>query len=257
MAEQQRAFKGVWIPAEIWLNENLSLQEKAVLAEIDSFCSRYEGCYASNEHFAKFIGVSTRRIRDILKSLEDKQLIEREVIYKKGTKEIEKRFLRLPYPLGRKLPHPTEENFPTPTEENCPENIPSFNKSKNSKVNIYSLAENRSDSFKEAWRGFVDMRKAKKKPLTEYAAKKILNKLDALASDDETKAAILDQSIVNCWQGVFPLKVDNNTSKPQSTPSQRVRHGNTVDDPEEYKRQQEALEAQARAELFGTMGCSQ
>ena len=28
MAEQQRAFKGVWIPAEIWLNENLSLQEK-------------------------------------------------------------------------------------------------------------------------------------------------------------------------------------------------------------------------------------
>jgi hypothetical protein len=135
MAEQQRAFKGVWIPADIWLNENLSLQEKAVLAEIDSFCSRYEGCYASNDHFAKFIGVSTRRIRDILKSLEDKHLIEREVIYKKGTKEIEKRFLRLPYPLGRKLPHPTEENFPTPTEENCLENNTSINNTKNN--NIY------------------------------------------------------------------------------------------------------------------------
>jgi hypothetical protein len=95
MAEQQRAFKGVWIPAEIWLNENLSLPEKAVLAEINSFCSRYESCYASNEHFAKFIQVGERRIQKILKSLESKELIEREIVYKKGTKEIEKRFLRV------------------------------------------------------------------------------------------------------------------------------------------------------------------
>ncbi len=206
MAKQERPFKGVWIPAEIWLNENLSLQEKAVLAEIDSFCSRYESCYASNEHFAKFIGVSTRRIRDILKSLEDKHLLEREIIYKKGTKEIEKRFLRLPYPSGRKLPHSEEENFPTPKEENCPENIPSFNKSKNSKVNIYSYADAKSDTFKEAWRGFVDMRKAKKKPLTDRAIKSIFKKLDEYASDDETQAKILDQSTMNCWTGVFPLK---------------------------------------------------
>jgi hypothetical protein len=207
MAEQQRAFKGVWIPADIWLNENLSLQEKAVLAEIDSFCSRYESCYASNEHFARFIGVSTRRIRDILKSLEDKHLIEREVIYKKGTKEIEKRFLRLPYPYGRKLPQGAEENFPTPTEENCPDNIPSFNKSKNSKVNIYSLAENCSDSFKEAWQGFVDMRKAKKKPMTERAAKMILKKLDKLSGgDEEMQIAILDKSVVKCWDDVYELK---------------------------------------------------
>lgn len=138
MTEQKRVVKGVWIPIEIWENEHLSIQEKVVLAEIDSFCSRYESCYASNEHFAKFIGVSTRRIRDILKSLEDKHLIEREVIYKKGTKEIEKRFLRLPYPLGRKLPHPAEENFPTPTEENCPENNTSMN---NTKEGIYMGAK--------------------------------------------------------------------------------------------------------------------
>jgi hypothetical protein len=214
MAEQQRAFKGVWIPAEIWLNDNLSLQEKAVLAEIDSFCSRYESCYASNEHFAKFIGVSTRRIRDILKSLEDKHLLEREIIYKKGTKEIEKRFLRLPYPSGRKLPHGEEENCHTPKEENCPENIPSFNKSKNSKVNIYSLAENRSDSFKEAWQGFVDMRKANKKPMTDRAAKMILKKLDKLSGGDEEKQiAMLDKSVVKCWSDVYELNEQYSPSK--------------------------------------------
>jgi hypothetical protein len=177
MAEQQRAFKGVWIPAEIWLNENLSLQEKAVLAEIDSFCSRYESCYASNEHFAKFIQVGERRIQKILKSLESKGLIEREIIYKKGTKEIEKRFLRVREGWRTKVHEGNEQKFVGGGVQKFAENIPSFNKSKNSKVNIYSLAENCSDSFKEAWQGFVDMRKAKKKPMTERAAKMILKKL--------------------------------------------------------------------------------
>lgn len=128
MAEQQRAFKGVWIPAEIWLNKSLSLQEKAVLAEIDSFCSRYESCYASNEHFAKFIGVSTRRIQDIIKALEDKHLIEREVTYKQGTKEIEKRFLRVRYPSRRILHGGGEESFMGGGEENCAVNNTSINK---------------------------------------------------------------------------------------------------------------------------------
>jgi hypothetical protein len=134
MAEQQRAFKGVWIPAEIWLNESLSLQEKAVLAEIDSFCSYYDSCYASNEHFAKFIGVSTRRIQDIIKALEDKHLIEREVTYKQGTKEIEKRFLRVRYPSRRILHGGGEESFMGGGEENCADNNTSMN---NTKEDIY------------------------------------------------------------------------------------------------------------------------
>ena len=36
MKKQTRDFKGIWIPREIWLNENLSLQEKAFIVEIDS-----------------------------------------------------------------------------------------------------------------------------------------------------------------------------------------------------------------------------
>ncbi len=101
--EQKRVVKGIWIPIEIWENETLSIQEKVILAEIDSFCNHYESCYASNEHFANFIGVGTRRIQKILKSLEDKNLVERDVIYKKGTKEIEKRFLRVRYPSCPKV----------------------------------------------------------------------------------------------------------------------------------------------------------
>ena len=36
----------------------------------------------------------------------------------------------------------------------------------------------------------------------------LIGKLDKLASDRETKIAILNQSIFKNWQGVFPLKDD-------------------------------------------------
>jgi uncharacterized phage protein (TIGR02220 family) len=129
---QERAFKGVWIPKEIWLNPHLSLQEKAVLVEIDSFCSHYESCYASNEHFAKFIQVGERRIQKILKSLEDKGFIEREIIYKKGTKEIEKRFLRVREGWRTKVHRGSEQKFVRGSEQKFADNNTYKNNTNNS-----------------------------------------------------------------------------------------------------------------------------
>ena len=212
--EQQRAFKGIWIPAEIWLNEDLSLQEKALLADIDSFCSRYESCYASNEHFAKFIGVSTRRIKDIIKGLEDKKIIEREIVYKQGTKEIQKRLLRLPYPSGRNLHGGGEEKFPTPGEENCPESntcISNTNKSNTTEYKIKRARTREADcspELAEALNAFAEHRKKLKKPMTDYAKKLLLKKLQKLSTSEGGQIAILNQSIANGWQGVFPLERD-------------------------------------------------
>ncbi|MBS3668007.1 hypothetical protein [Vreelandella boliviensis] len=42
---EERAFRGVWIPAEIWLNRELSLQEKVMLIEIDSLQHQQKGCF--------------------------------------------------------------------------------------------------------------------------------------------------------------------------------------------------------------------
>ena len=50
------------------------------------------------------------------------------------------------------------------------------------------------------------MRKTIKKPLTDKAKELILSKLSKMADGDEEKIAILNQSIENSWQGVFPLK---------------------------------------------------
>ncbi len=53
---------------------------------------------------------------------------------------------------------------------------------------------------------FEGMRKAIKKPLTERALSGILNKLDKMATTEEYKIAILEQSIEKCYTGVFEIK---------------------------------------------------
>ena len=65
------------------------------------------------------------------------------------------------------------------------------------------------EALMENWNGFCEMRKKIKKPLTDRAAKMILNELERLApGDDHTKGLILDQSTKRCWQDVYPVKGD-------------------------------------------------
>lgn len=104
MEEQERQFKGIWIPSEIWTTEELSLQEKVVLVEIDSLEDKYKGCYASNKYFATFFKLSPGRISQIITNLSKKNYIE--VEYVKEGKEIVERQIRIkrpPYPLVNKL----------------------------------------------------------------------------------------------------------------------------------------------------------
>ena len=53
---------------------------------------------------------------------------------------------------------------------------------------------------------FKDFRKKIKSPMTDRAIKLLLTELEKLTSDDETKIAIINQSIMRGWKGVFPLK---------------------------------------------------
>lgn len=57
-----RDFKGVWIPADIWLDTRLSALDKIILAEIDSLDVRGRGCYANNEYIAEFCQCSVSKV---------------------------------------------------------------------------------------------------------------------------------------------------------------------------------------------------
>ena len=55
---------------------------------------------------------------------------------------------------------------------------------------------------------FMKMRKTIKKPMTSRALELIIKDLEKLSNDDNDKVKIINQSIANSWQGVFPLKND-------------------------------------------------
>ena len=99
MEEQTRNFKGVWIPKDIWLNNDLTPLEKMYLVEIDSLDNEDDGCYASNKHFKTMFGQSSNNATRIIKSLKEKGWIS--INYERNGKEIVKRIIKVnkpPYP---------------------------------------------------------------------------------------------------------------------------------------------------------------
>ena len=66
--KQNRDFKGVWIPKEIWFNTELSLLDKIIFTEIDSLDNENH-CTAGNEYFSEFIGCSTSAVSKSISKL--------------------------------------------------------------------------------------------------------------------------------------------------------------------------------------------
>lgn len=101
----KRKFKGIWIPAEIWESTKLTLQEKVFLVEIDSLDNE-KGCYANNNYFAKFFGLSTTRVSLVINSLIKKGFVNSTILQSEGNKRILKTSLiKVKDPLQQRLKH--------------------------------------------------------------------------------------------------------------------------------------------------------
>ena len=76
--DNKREFLGIWIPKEIWLNKDLSINEKCLLVEIQSLDTEETHCYASNEYFAEFFQCSIPTITRAITKLKNLGYIETE-----------------------------------------------------------------------------------------------------------------------------------------------------------------------------------
>lgn len=68
------------------------------------------------------------------------------------------------------------------------------------------------ENLNRAINDFVAYRKGIKKPMTDRAVTLLIERLGGLSRDTDEQIAILNQSIINGWQGVFPLKDKNQDS---------------------------------------------
>lgn len=84
-------------------------------------------------------------------------------------------------------------------------------------LNTYNNVNNDNKVNKEvveALNGFIEMRKKIKKPLTERALKMIKEKAWNLSGKNEKNVVlILNQSTLNAWQDVFPLREEKVNSR--------------------------------------------
>ena len=102
---------------------------------------------------------------------------------------------------GKKFP-------PSNTEYNS--NTEYIKKEKKKKSNFDKTIENytNSEELREAILEFIKFRKGIKSSLTDRALTLLLRNLDKFAKNDNEKIEIINQSILNGWKGIFPLKID-------------------------------------------------
>lgn len=80
-------------------------------------------------------------------------------------------------------------------------------------------SESKSESYSgdgrldEALKEYIKFRKQIKKPMTERAIQLAVKKLNSMSPDIDEQVAIIEQSLVNGWQGLFPLKPEEKSKK--------------------------------------------
>jgi len=82
------------IPADVRYAD-IPANAKLLYGEITALCNKTGVCFASNDYFAKLYGVNKISISRLIKTLIDENFITAEYTYKKGSKEIENRCIKL------------------------------------------------------------------------------------------------------------------------------------------------------------------
>lgn len=79
---------GLWISQEILNLEDLSIQEKFLLAKIEELEKKNGECKDTNAYFSKFLNVSKTRVSEVISSLVNKGCLSSYISKKEGTERI-------------------------------------------------------------------------------------------------------------------------------------------------------------------------
>lgn len=203
------------ITNELIRDKSLKANTKILLLVLMTYENREGFAYPSQPRLIEETGLSKNTLLKCLNELEEKGYIKR--VKEKGENN--------KYYINSSIKIDTSTSIKINTSEDITSiknntggsikidtlevlNTSNKKEKENKKSNIDKIIEayTKSDLLAEAIRDFIKMRSTIKKPLTDRALRGILNKLDTFATNDLDKVEILENSIMNCWQGVFELK---------------------------------------------------
>ncbi|OOM17159.1 hypothetical protein CLSAB_18790 [Clostridium saccharobutylicum] len=218
------------MPKMVALDTDLSIESKAIYAFLTSFSGVGQGAFPSIETIIHYLNISENRFLKYRKELINSGYITIEKRYKEGKRTSNLYILNMeivPLHLQNECIENECIGFEGTNNNNINNNKfnnnnPNINKKKKKEsefdllINEYTTNEELKTNIYE----FIKMRKGIKASLTSTGLKRILNKLDKIASNDSEKIQILDKSIMNSWRGIFELKKEdkqNDGSSKQNT----------------------------------------
>lgn len=234
-------------------DKGTTMQEKLVLAEIESLSSLEKGCIASNEHFGQLLGIQKQNASKLINSLKEKGYISVEIV--KGSRNHDRKIsiIKSITTIIKSIPQGNKKysvglSKVLETKENTPVNNPVNSKDKQApaKKSGFDFSILPPSISKEDALNFIEHRKLMKKPLTQRAFALAMQNFCNVASelgihpfqsaDGITRSPaeqIIDYTIEAGWQSVKADWVRNRESSNQqqaSSNGQRYPAPLTADD---------------------------
>ena len=203
--EDNRDFKGVWIPKTVWLDDRLNALDKVILTEIDSLDSTERGCYASNKHIAGFCQCSETKVSTAIS-----KLIKYGYIYVQSfdgrRRELKSRLSN----FERQDIKDCKADFKNLKESNTKnKTYNNTGKEKERKKSGYNeiLADITDENLRDLYLEYIKMRKLIKAPLTDRALTMLIKKVESMEPNNiDRQKQMLETAIVNNWKSVYPIK---------------------------------------------------
>ena len=197
----------VWI----YLLLNASHTEYPVLFGGKKISLKAGQLITGRKSIASTLGISESKVRRILDLFEIDQQIDRQRSNKNSLVSILNwdKYQIFDQQIDQQVTNkrPTSDQQPTTNKNN--KNIKNI---KECKEIIYSDVP----ELNETIIAFIDYRKSIKKPMSDRAITLLLGKLNKMSNSVQEQIEILNQSILNGWQGIFPLKSDSGSGKKAS-----------------------------------------
>lgn len=164
--------------------------------------------YGTRGYLAEWCGAKRETVDRCLKDLMEKGYIERRDVEEHGHISVQYRATKNVVGTQKSSTPPEKTGTPTPKNRHI-NSLVQPNDKKDNKEEAVVNAFTSDQKLRDMLMAWIESRRQMKAPLTAKALEMGLAKLMKLAPDDESRAMVVEQSIVNGWKGLFPIKGGN------------------------------------------------
>jgi len=187
----------------VWDRQDLSSTQKLVLLSLADWANDEGLCWPSIDRLAIKTSMAGRSVQRIIRDLESMGFVRRDEVPGKGNRYWVLIPLTECHPCHSVIP-PLTESHPTP-------DTVSPNTSITHQLNTKFIIEGYPLWLPiDSWKGWVEMRKQRKRPLTDRAKTRALTKLEALHLAGHDINELLDRSTINGWLDIYEPKGTTN-----------------------------------------------